>query len=145
MTWKHALTLTIPGDAEPWRAPKFVRATGRTYKPSKTRHYQARVAAEAGRRWKEPAHRDAPVKLVIRVYRLRPKSCPRYKTLPTTKPDLTNVTKAVEDALQGILFHNDAQVVEKHESKHFGDQARLEVEVWLGNWKLKPRKGRAIA
>jgi len=32
------------------------------------------------------------------------------RLIPTTKPDVTNLVKGVEDALTGIIWHDDAQV-----------------------------------
>ena len=45
---------------------------------------------------------------------------PRY---PTTKPDCTKLTRALEDALKGVIWRDDAQVVEQHVNKTFGEPA----------------------
>lgn len=47
---------------------------------------------------------------------LRP-SAPEY---PTTKPDLLKLTRAVEDALTGIVWRDDSQVVDQHLEKRYG-------------------------
>lgn len=37
----------------------------------------------------------------------------------TVKPDLDNLVKAILDALNGVAWHDDAQVVELHISKQY--------------------------
>jgi Holliday junction resolvase RusA-like endonuclease len=48
---------------------------------------------------------------------------------PTVAPDVDKLSRAVLDGLQGQLYRNDSQVVEKHASKHYGEPARVEIEV----------------
>jgi len=40
---------------------------------------------------------------------------------PTTKPDLTKLTRAVEDALTGVVWKDDSQIVEQHIRKVFDE------------------------
>jgi Holliday junction resolvase RusA-like endonuclease len=53
----------------------------------------------------------------------------------TTRPDLSNLLKAIEDACEGILWHNDSQIVQygtvdgTPTSKRYSDRPRVEVEV----------------
>lgn len=56
---------------------------------------------------------------------LRP-SAPAY---PTVKPDTTKLVRAVEDALTGQVWRDDAQVVEQWARKQYGDQARCEITI----------------
>lgn len=49
---------------------------------------------------------------------------------PTTKPDISNVLKGVEDALKGIWYKDDSQIVEYGEvSKYYGEEPKIIVEV----------------
>jgi Holliday junction resolvase RusA-like endonuclease len=48
---------------------------------------------------------------------------------PITTPDCSNLAKGVEDALSGICFRDDAQVVALHVEKRFSASPRVEVEV----------------
>jgi Holliday junction resolvase RusA-like endonuclease len=57
---------------------------------------------------------------------LRP-SAPAH---PTTKPDVTKLVRAVEDALTGIVWRDDAQVVKQVACKKYGEPARCSVTVW---------------
>lgn len=73
--------------------------------------------------------------LTLTFYRVRPKGhfgvrglragAPGY---PTTKPDVTKLVRAVEDALTGVVWRDDAQVVDQNVRKRYGPE-RVEIEV----------------
>ena len=50
---------------------------------------------------------------------------------PTTRPDGDNIQKAIFDALQGIVFKNDSQIVSGSFKKIYSDSPR--VDVIIGN------------
>lgn len=83
-----------------------------TYIPQKTRDYRNRIKGafmEAG-----GMRRSGPVSVRVYVYRELPKSRPkRVESEPDTfKPDVDNIAKNVLDALNGIAWGDDSQVVE---------------------------------
>lgn len=49
---------------------------------------------------------------------------------PTVKPDCTKLLRAVEDALTGVVWRDDAQVVEQAVSKRYGEPEGASVVVW---------------
>lgn len=53
-------------------------------------------------------------------------SAPKY---PTVKPDLTKLVRAAEDALNGIAWHDDSQVVTKAEAKRYGPRPGLHLTI----------------
>jgi Holliday junction resolvase RusA-like endonuclease len=53
-------------------------------------------------------------------------SAPRY---PAVKPDATKLVRAVEDALTGVIYRDDAQVVDQYVAKRYGTPERCEVRV----------------
>lgn len=57
--------------------------------------------------------------------RLRPSAPP----FPTTRPDASKLVRAVEDALTGALFRDDAQIVSQHVGKRYGWPERTVVTV----------------
>jgi len=57
--------------------------------------------------------------------KLKP-SAPIY---PDKRPDLTKLIRAVEDALTGIVWRDDAQVVMQRAAKLYGEPARVVVSV----------------
>jgi Holliday junction resolvase RusA-like endonuclease len=53
---------------------------------------------------------------------------------PTGKPDVLKLGRAVEDAMNGIVYLDDSQIVEEHLSKQYGDKPGVAVTVM----KLEP-------
>ncbi len=49
--------------------------------------------------------------------------------LPTKKPDLDNIAKAILDALNGIAYHDDSCVTEVTVRKLYSEDPRVEVEL----------------
>jgi Holliday junction resolvase RusA-like endonuclease len=49
----------------------------------------------------------------------RPKSLPRRVRHHTTRPDADNCAKAVKDALRGVVYRDDSQIVELFVSKGY--------------------------
>ena len=48
---------------------------------------------------------------------------------PTKKPDADNIVKIICDALNGIAYKDDTQVVELEMSKVYGEQEKVIVEI----------------
>jgi Holliday junction resolvase RusA-like endonuclease len=96
---------------------------------------QANVPPEEGSPWFA-----GPISLSVRFYVKRPRghygtgknadrlrrSAPRY---PTTKPDATKLLRGVEDALTGIVWRDDAQIVDQYVAKRYGTPERCEIAV----------------
>ena len=83
--------------------------------------------------------RDAVI-AEMRFYRVRPKSHyrsgknshllkPGAPPVPTNKPDVLKTARAIEDALTGVLWVDDAQIVDEHLSKRWGEPERVEVVI----------------
>lgn len=53
-------------------------------------------------------------------------SAPDY---PTVKPDLLKLARAVEDALTGIVYRDDSQIVDERLHKRYGDRPGVAVTV----------------
>jgi len=49
---------------------------------------------------------------------------------PSVKPDVDKLARCVLDALKGVAWHDDGQVVGMPAWKEFGTPARLELRVW---------------
>ena len=52
-----------------------------------------------------------------------------WDTWRTIRPDLTNLEKAIEDALQGVWFDDDSQIASKISLKKFGSRTVVVITV----------------
>jgi Holliday junction resolvase RusA-like endonuclease len=79
---------------------------------------------------------DGPLVVTFAFYVDRPKghygvrdlkkSAPPY---PIVRPDLLKLARAVEDALTGVVYRDDSQIVRETLEKHYGLPERVEVRV----------------
>lgn len=79
---------------------------------------------------------EGPLYLDIIVCKPRPTSYPKRPTARfpwprhwTKKPDVTNFAKLIEDALTGIAWHDDAQIVDGATHKRFGPRDEVIITV----------------
>lgn len=71
-----------------------------------------------------------PLEITLRFFFTRPKSVSvKKRPSMTTKPDGSKLLRAVEDSLTGVVFHDDAQLIEFHIRKMYGGPERVEIEV----------------
>jgi Holliday junction resolvase RusA-like endonuclease len=49
---------------------------------------------------------------------------------PAVRPDTTKLVRAVEDALTGVVWRDDAQVVEQYAAKRYGEPEGVRVTLW---------------
>ena len=113
----------------------------RTYDPRPSREFKSEVKAAA------QAHvpgclLTGPLIFEARVYRPIPKGMSQAKRRlalagmlrPVTRPDLKNYIAGIEDALEGVIYANDAQIVGYGDSgKWYGDPPRVQIairEIW---------------
>ena len=75
---------------------------------------QARLAS-GGRK----AERGIPVWVSVGFRLQRPQSAPKRVIRPTTKPDVDKLARAALDALTGVVFADDSQVVSLTAMKRF--------------------------
>ena len=115
--------------------PRFGR--GRTHTPKKTRDYEARVAEIARREMgARPPFSDA-VRLAVTACFQPPQSWPSWKRMAalsgavghTGRPDLDNIAKAVSDALDGIVYDDDGQVIELRTKKKYAYRSCVEIKI----------------
>lgn len=121
----------VPGPPVPKARPRTVRTkSGRTvtYTPGETVLYENRVRAAAHA--VAPGELlDGPVRLEVMFLFARPKSRPKKHRYPDVRPDLENLLKAVMDALTGIVWRDDAQVVDVSALKLYGPTPGTNVRV----------------
>ncbi len=123
------LSFTVPGVPRGKGRPRFARIGKgvRTYTDDKTANAEnwIRLHAERARNGRTLV---GPLGMSLRFFMTAPKKPARME--PSCKPDLDNLVKAVLDALnQAGIWNDDAQVVQIHALKTYGDEPRTEVDV----------------
>lgn len=99
--------------------PRFTRG-GHAYTPKATRDYERSIReAFENATVRPPEPFSGPIAVCIMTYRQLPKSTPKsvFSEPDTHKPDIDNVAKIVLDALNGVAWEDDAQVVSLKVSK----------------------------
>lgn len=75
---------------------------------------------------------SAPIAVALNFHLPRPKSLPKRVTDHLKKPDLDKCVRGAIDALIGVVFLDDSQVVSISATKQYADgAARLDVAVTL--------------
>lgn len=138
--------IEIPGPAVPERKRSRVvnGHAGRSDTPeAKSYKNHVKACAAAAMAGRPPL--EGPLALEVGVIRLRPKSCKRV-LFPVTRPDCSNYLKILEDACNGIVWRDDAQLVSVRIRKLFGDRAVVVMAVeTVQTQEWTPRPGDPVA
>lgn len=116
------------------------RVIGRhAYTPEKTVAYENRIrlAYKAAAHGAPPAEKGSTLQIAITAYYAIPQKASRAirdlmqagTIRPTRKPDVDNIGKVVLDALNGIAYHDDAQVIELVVGKYYDQNPRIYVRM----------------
>lgn len=122
------------------------RRHARMYTPNETLRAERAIAAACREAMAEagiqplPFGPHEPVILTVDAYRPLPESRPKsvHSEPDTYRPDADNEAKLVMDALNGLVWADDAQVVDQHVVKHpraRGQSARMDISIapgWSG-------------
>jgi Holliday junction resolvase RusA-like endonuclease len=127
--------LVVPGEPIGKARPRWSQHG--TYTPTKTVNYETQIkerfAAE------HPGHipLTCAVRMEVRAFFSIPKSASRTKAeamrlnqiTPTKKPDADNCLKIVADALNGIAYRDDSQIVWAEIRKGYSEVPRIEIVI----------------
>ena len=75
------------------------------------------------------AGRHVPVRVHYIFVLDPPAKMPKGRTAPSVKPDIDKLIRACTDALTGIIYVDDGQVVECAASKQYGQPTRTVISV----------------
>lgn len=141
---RHRSRLVIPKDA--WTgfgANAFIfkadvkKLYVQHYAHTETAQYEAMIAEHAGLLMKRRPPSERPIAILVHAFLQVPKSWSKRDRaealfgtiLPTSKPDADNYLKVASDALNGIVWKDDAQVVNARAIKCYSDNPALRIEV----------------
>ncbi|MGN7352380.1 MULTISPECIES: RusA family crossover junction endodeoxyribonuclease [unclassified Paenibacillus] len=134
------ITFTVFGEPVAQGRPRASTQGGfvRMYDPEKSKDYKDYVRLAAAEH-APAALLEGPIGMVLTVYRTIPKAISKSpkkaalaeagQIVPTTKPDVDNYLKGVKDALKGVIWKDDSQVVEVFARKRYSARPRIEVKI----------------
>ena len=131
---------TVPGPPKGKARARTVRTKGGqafSYTPEGTVLYENLVKVSYRQEREESFQDGEPLQMHIKAFYGIPKSATKKKRqqmstgrlLPTKKPDIDNIAKCILDALNGVAFHDDTQVVRLMMEKVYDERPRVEVEI----------------
>lgn len=130
------INFVIPGRPQPKERPRVTRS-GYSFTPPRTKEYEALVIEQAKKSGTLPQSpiEETPLKMIIWCYMPIPTSWSNKKQelarkgelLPAKRPDIDNLGKIVMDALNGVAYKDDAQIVQLVINKIYSDEPRLDV------------------
>lgn len=128
----------IAGEPMGKQRPRFVRVGNftRTYTPKETVNYENWVKLSY-QNFGGENYGDMPLKVEITAKFPIPKSYSKKKheqaidgqIRPTIKPDCDNIAKVICDALNGIAYTDDKQIVELIVRKEYAENPKVIVEI----------------
>ena len=71
---------------------------------------------------------EGPIAMSIIFRFKRPKSA-KKRPYPSVKPDLSNLTKLLEDAANGILYKDDSAICQSYVQKVYGETDGVTIRV----------------
>lgn len=129
----------VPGQPVPKGRAKFARRGNfvQTYTPEKTASYESLVRYTAAAAMGAEKPFDGPVRVSLDITLAIPASWSKKRQTmalhgdiaATKKPDADNVLKAIKDGMNGIVYVDDAQVVEISVTKRYGAKPGVSVIV----------------
>ena len=130
--WGHmqAISMALPFWPTPKGRPRFKVKYNRvyTFTPRDTREFENQISdyyKGAAQGYKFPKGTPIIVSLDFGMHIPASTSKRRKENMinglihHAVKPDLDNLAKSVLDALNGVAWHDDAQIVELHVQKHY--------------------------
>lgn len=136
------IQFTVYGDAKAAGSKRGFLVKGRVQIVDSNRNSKpwkqevAAAAAEAMRDAGLPLYTGA---LAVRFdfYVTRPRGhfgkrglLPSARPYPSVKPDVLKTARGVEDGMTGVVWVDDALIVDEHIRKLYGEPARVEIAVW---------------
>lgn len=135
MSADSSYTITIPGEPVSKGRPRMTKR-GHTYTPKRTVDYERMVQTLFHAEYGSPKL-EGPILLQLDLYFGIPKS--RSKAArkrmqqgmerPCKRPDLDNCLKAIADALNGVAYKDDSQIVAAVIQKFWAEEPRAVVTI----------------
>lgn len=130
-TDSNYVRVEFPFTPVPKGRARFTRR-GFAYTPEKTRIFEKLIKEYARQFIKAPL--SGPLSICVVFFMPKPKK-PK-NPMPISKPDLSNLIKSIEDALNGIAWFDDSQVVTSTCEKHYCE-SNQKPHILFAMWECK--------
>jgi Holliday junction resolvase RusA-like endonuclease len=131
------VTFKVDGTPVPKGRARYARRGNfiSTYTPEKTRTYETLIKDAAIEAMGSSEPLETPVSLYLYIRVPIPKSCTKKRLeaisngseKPTKKPDASNILKSVEDGMNGVVYHDDSQIINIHVSKVYSSLPGVDI------------------
>ena len=124
------IELTFFLDPVAKQRPRFTSHRGkpRAYTAPKTELFENAIKALAYPMMRDQKPIEGPAVVWIDFYFKKPKSSKNKHHV--VKPDNDNLQKSVFDALNGICWNDDSQIVEIHSRKLYGEKSKIHLRAY---------------
>tara|TARA_R110000868_G_scaffold208537_3_gene458017 strand:- start:497 stop:925 length:429 start_codon:yes stop_codon:yes gene_type:complete len=133
------IEFTVPGDPKGKGRPRFSRVGKftKTYTDAKTRMYEEKIASAARLAMFPHEPLEWPVSIRMEFHMLIPASyskkrkeaCLSGLEMPCKKPDIDNIAKGILDAMNGIVYKDDVQVIRLSLEKYYSTDPNVYIMV----------------
>lgn len=131
------VTFKVDGVPVPKGRARYVKRGNfvQAYTPEKTRTYETLIkdAARQAMGGSEPLETPVSLYLYIRVPIPASATKKRLQAIadgsekPIKKPDASNILKSVEDGMNGVVYHDDSQIINIHVTKVFSSEPGVDI------------------
>lgn len=118
-----AFEIYVPGEPIAKARPRITRI-GTTYTPPKTVQHERKIKEE----WFNSYGRDfipsdKAIAITVRFFLKKPERLPKeFPETPQKRPDIDNLVKTVLDALNGVAYQDDKQIVKINAFKNWSSR-----------------------
>ena len=131
------VTFKVDATPVPKGRARYVRRGNHisTYTPEKTRTYETLIKDSAIEAMGSSEPLETPVSLYLYIRVPIPASATKKRLQaisdgsekPTKKPDASNILKSVEDGMNGVVYHDDSQIINIHVTKVFSSVPGVDI------------------
>lgn len=127
------LNFVVPGPPVGKQRARVTRQ-GHAYTPSKTVNYEALIKQTFAAKYPGHVPMEGPISLTLYVAVMPSKDAARKLKKnpafrPTIKPDADNILKIFADAMNGLAYVDDKQIVTAKIFKYYNELPHVEVEI----------------
>ena len=119
-----------------WKRPRFNSKTKAVFEKAEVKEYKAKIIEAFEESGGKVYERDVPLRMSVVVYMRVPRSASFKKQIdlienhrPTKRPDTDNFYKVIADALNGIAYYDDSQIVSTYITKFWSSDPRVEITI----------------